>query len=139
MDPEIIRGLNPRGTLDLYGAPHWTNVCERMSRLPRIVSTYARFKYALHYDELPRLERRLYAILLRERKIKNIHIWNKDLVMAMIRLAIMEAFYERRFNTAIRLAAMNIHSSRWKGVVKYAYHQVISPMVDMLEVELRSR
>ena len=116
-----------------------TNVCERMSRLPRIVSTYARFKYALHFDELPRLERKLYAILLKERKIKNIHLWEKDLVMSMIRLAIMESFYDRRFNTSVRLTTLNIHSSRWRGVIKYAYHQVISPMVDMLEVELRSR
>jgi len=139
VDPEIIRGLNPRGTLDLYGAPHWTNVCERMSRLPRIVSSYGRFKYALHYSELYRVERALYAQLLREKKIKDIHIWSKEFVMNLIRCALLEAYYERQFPTDVRLAIINISPWQWKGVRKYAYLRIIKPMVDSLEVELRSR
>ena len=148
MNPEYLVSLtasNPMNYLLRVGSPPWEVVAWKLSRLSKLASAFARYKYALEYSQAPKIERMVLDELRKQeltvsrgkvRRKKEI-IWSTDFGKGMVRLGLLESMLERSLSAKAQALVVNTSYASWRKH-RRIYGLKVRKIYSNLESEIHS-
>ena len=148
MNPEYLVSLtarNPMNYLLGVGSPPWEVVAWKLSRLSKLASAFARYKYALEYSQAPKIERMVLDKLRKQeltvsrgkvRRKKEI-IWSTDCGKGMVRLGLLESMLERALSAKAQALVVNTSYTSWRKH-RRIYGLKVRKIYSNLESEIHS-